>query len=120
MEKERKVTINPKILLPKDLIIKTAGYHLYTLGFTNQHINELFIEKRNILHNPIIIVLSNMLYLIRCTIAIFTTNKRLSFLMGNWCAFVGGINFNMNLAKISYVLISMISQVLHYWYTRDG
>src|SRR5438270_7687945 len=61
--------------LPKDFIIETAGYHLYTLGITNQHFNKLFIQKRNKINNPITRFISQLILLIRCSISIFITDK---------------------------------------------
>ena len=106
--------------LPKDFIIETAGYHLYTLGITNQHFNNLFIQKRNKINNPIMRFILQLILLIRCSISIFITDKEVSFYFGNCYAFVPGANINGNLALVSCVLVSIISQFIHYWYSIKG
>ena len=98
--------------LPKDFIIETAGYHLYALGITNQHFNNLFIQKRNKMNNPIMRFISQLILLIRCSISIFITDKEVSFNIGNFLAFIPGININGNLIIVSGTLISIISQLL--------
>ena len=106
--------------LPKHLIIETAGYHLYAMGITNQQFNNLFIQKRNKINNPIMRFILQLILLIRGSISIFITNKEVSFYIGNYCAFIPGVNINGNLAIISGLLISMISQMIHFWYSKKG
>jgi hypothetical protein len=65
----------------------------------------------------------NLILLIRCSIFILITDKvvsEVSFYIGNLCAFIPGINIHLNLAQMLCLLLSMISQIIHYWYSVKG
>ena len=113
--------INPKKILSKNLKIPDAGNHLYKFGLTNYYIGNNEI-KRSLIHNPMLVFIMALIEILISIISLCNTNENMDlfYYLGNWVAFIPGVRIHGNMTLALYFSISLISQILHYWYSRKG
>jgi hypothetical protein len=103
---------DPKVLLPKDKIINTAGTHLYRIGlslFTNG------FKKRNRFYNPMFIFLLSLSALIRALISLsIPDSEEFMFLIIGDFSYIFGLKTHWNLYIILLTLLAIISQIINY------
>ena len=118
--------LDHKKVLPANLLIKSAGVHLFKLGITDQYVYSGYYWKRDIIHSPFIVFLVQFIIIIRCLISVYHYNiysEDLFFYLGDFPAFIPGVRSVRNHCNISIILfwlISMISQFIHLLYSYYG
>ena len=110
--------LEPKEVLPPNVIISNAENNLYRIGICltlRSHIN------RNKLHNPLLIFSVNSIVLIKCliTLLFLIHYKNLFIIFGDF-GYLLRIRFHLNVAIAHYLLLSLISQLIYYYnYKND-
>jgi hypothetical protein len=109
---------DPNAKLMANNIIKTAGSDLYRIGLSHYRIG---YKKRRKIFNPTLnFIFSIILWMKFIMILIYRpVNKEISIMIGDFAYFLG-IRVQFNLATSQSLLLSLISQILHYWqYKRN-
>ena len=108
-------------LLPKNLIIPDVGMHLYKIGLTNHYFGNNQI-KRSLIHNPMLVFIMALIEVLVSIISLCNTNQDMDlfYYLGDQSAFIPGVRIHFNIGKVIWFSISLISQILHYWYSRKG
>jgi hypothetical protein len=105
---------NPRDILVEDIVIKSAGSHLYRIGLS------LFpkgSKKRNKFHNPLFVFIFQFLITIRYVIPLLLSdgNETLLLLSGNIFQFLNMTTHGC-ITAIFLNLIALISQLHHFYY----
>ena len=118
--------LDHKKILPANLVIKSAGIHLFKLGITDQYVYSGYFWKRDKIHSPFIVYFVQFIYIIRSLILVYhynIYNEDFYFYLGDFPAFIPGIRsvrVHFNIAIILFVSISTISQLIHLLYSYYG
>src|ERR1700739_3417035 len=118
--------LDHKKVLPENLVIKSAGVHLFKLGITDQHVYSGYYWKRDKINNPFIVFLVQFIIIIRCLISVYHYNiysEDVFFYLGDFPSFIPGVRsvrVHLNIATILIILISIISQLIHLLYSYYG
>ena len=118
--------LDHKKVLPENLVIKSAGVHLFKLGITDQYVYSGYYWKRDKIHSPFIIFIVQFIIDIRCLISVYHYNiysEDLFFYLGDFSAFIPGVRsvrVHFDIAIILFVSISTISQFIHLLYSYYG
>ena len=112
--------MNLSLELPKNLIINSAGSHLYKIGLS---LFPFGSQRRYKYHNPLFIFVLNTTLIIKWIISSLITDDQydIHLLIGDYFYFMDvNARHHLNLAAIFYGLTSLVSYVLHfYYYKRD-
>jgi hypothetical protein len=113
----KKKVFNPSAILTPDLVISSAGSHLYRIGLSFYRIGS---ESRPKLNNPLIIFTVNTIIALRHFICqLLSGENRYYFeLLSDWTYFLNG----RQLLGVPIILIALwanISQIIHYWYYKN-
>jgi hypothetical protein len=111
----RKV-FKPSTNLPPEMVISSAGSHLYRMGLSLYPIGS---KSRPKLNNPLFILIIHSLVALRHFISMqLSEEDRYAFdLLSDWSYFVNAREV-FGLTLIVYALWCIISQLLHYWYYK--
>jgi hypothetical protein len=115
---ENSVHINPYRLLPSKYIIPDSGTHLYRIGLLNIPTNNSVRYKSSKYQKYYRYINSTVLliFFLRCFVSLFQSddNKQIFKYIGDISAFIPGIRIHFNVMLITVMLISLISQYLHW------
>jgi hypothetical protein len=112
-----KTVIKPSAILPPEMVISSAASYLYKIGLS---LYQMGSNSRPKLNNPLLIFVINLLVALRHFISMqLSEEDRYGFeLLSDWSYFVNAREL-FGLTLIIYVLWSIISQLLHYWYYKN-
>ena len=102
---------NPDLLLPQELTIDSVDEHLYRIGLCltpNRH-----NTRRSLIFHPILITILTIIFALRRIISIFTDNRYLLLIMGDYGQFFG-MKIYMNLIFILMSSFTLSSQLIYY------
>jgi hypothetical protein len=102
-------------LLP-NIAIKTAGCDLYRIGLSHYRFR---YRNRSKLYNPLLVFTITFIVWIKRNLLLILRpeSKDISIMMGDFSYFLG-IRIQFNLFSHLFYLMSMISQIYHYWYYK--
>ncbi len=110
--------LNPSKPLPSELLVTSAGSHLYRIGLS--HFPNGW-KSRKKFHYPLLIALLNVIFLaksITCLL-ISAENPELFILLFDFSFFMNArIHYNICVAVI--IILTLISQILHYVNYKKG
>jgi len=115
-EKLRK--FNPNELLPHDIVISSAGTHLYRIGLS--HFPNGLI-RRSKFNNPILILIIFLQTIIRCIISLLLSDEdsNLLVLVGDFTHLMD-LRIHLNISIVLTTFLALISQIIHYYnYKND-
>jgi hypothetical protein len=105
-------------LLSPNIIIESAGTHLYRIGLS---LFQSGSKKRDIFHNLIIIFVNISLVIIRCLVSFFLreSDEDLVIIIGDFSHFIKA-KIQYNFCSIVFFLLPLISQIIHYSNYKKG
>jgi hypothetical protein len=111
-----KKLFNPTVILPPESVISSAGSHLYRIGLS---LYPKGPESRPKINNPLLIFTVNSIIALRSCVSLqLKEENRYEFeLLSDWTYFMNAREI-FGATIISCVLLSNISQLLHYWYYK--
>jgi len=103
---------NSNELIRADLVINSAGTHLYRIGLCHFEIGKL---ERNRLNNPSLVAIINGSIFIRSIISILLPedNTELHIIFGDFSYFYNG-SVHFNIAASLLTFMALITQLIHY------
>jgi hypothetical protein len=103
---------NPSQLLPPEVLVTSAGSHLYRIGLSHFQ-NGWKIRKK--FHYPLLIALLNVIFLAKSVTSLLLTeeNPELFIIIFDFSYFINA-RIHFNVCAIVMILLSIISQILHY------
>ncbi len=107
---------NPSVILPPEMVISSAGSHLYKIGLSLYRMGS---KSRPKLNNPLFIfIVHSLVFLRHCVSMRLSEDNRYAFeLLSDWSYFLNSREV-IALTVFLYVLWSNTSQILHYWYFK--
>jgi hypothetical protein len=109
---------NPTELLPPELLITSAGTHLYRIGLSHFAYGW---KRRKKFHNPILIALQNVIFMAKGIISLLLSeeNPELFILLFDGLYFLN-VRIHANICLIFMTILTLISQLLHYINYKKG
>jgi hypothetical protein len=114
----KKLSIDPNSTLPPNMAMRSSCNHLYRIGLSHYKFGD---RIRSNLFNPWLIFICSCIMWIRFvfTLIIRPDSKEISIMIGDFTYFIG-IREQYNSEVILIYLMSMISQIIHYWYFKQN
>jgi hypothetical protein len=112
MKEEMVQIFNLSELLPPELLVTSAGSHLYRIGLSH-FLNGS--KRRKKFHYPLLIALLNVIFLAKSVTSLLLTeeNPELFITIFDFSYFIN-VRIHFNVCAIVMILLSIISQILHY------
>jgi len=104
-------------LLSKEVIIESAETNLYRIGLSNYKVGH---KSRNKFNQPTIIMIINLLLIVRysASLIFYDASKDFHLLIGDFSYFID-CHIYFNIAALNITTLAIITQVLHFYYSRD-
>ena len=104
--------------------LNLAKHNLHRNGIII-NIHKSYSKHRNLIHKPIFVNTISLIVIIRCLVILFmifngNMDPLIFFYLGDWSAFIPGVQIQFNLMLLSVLVMSSSSQLVHYWYWRKG
>jgi len=101
---------DPSIRLALNLVIQSAGSHLYTVGLSHFSFGN---QKRHIFYNPLIVFTITLLLSVRFLSLLVINDLSLFLYLGDF-SHLFNIRYQYNIAVFLFCIMTIISQILHY------
>jgi hypothetical protein len=103
---------DPSELLPPEVLVTSAGTHLYRIGLSHFPYGW---KRRNKFHNPLLITLLNVVFLAKCTTSLLVSeeNPELFIFLFDSSYFLNS-RIHVNIGASFTIILTLVSQLLHY------
>ena len=103
------------MILSKDLIIASAGTHLYSFGLS---LFKMGSKPRPKIYDPRLILIVHIIYASRLIISLLSDEEKDShiFAMIGDYSYYYKMRLHFNVAMLSYTILGIISQLINFWY----
>jgi hypothetical protein len=119
--KHIKTKFNPDHPLPENMIIKSSGSHLYRFGISNQGVRHY--DETDSRFNPKFVFAINLVMCIKSVISLYYNdeeNEKLFIYVLDFSFFIPGIRIHFNVLAMMLSLLTMLSQILHWYVCSSG
>jgi hypothetical protein len=113
MKKENMVeNFDPSELLPPEVLVTSAGSHLYRIGLSHFPYGW---KRRKKFHNPLLIALLNVIFVAKCVTSLLISeeNPELFIILFDFSYFVNS-RIHVNICVSFVAILTLVSQLLHY------
>jgi hypothetical protein len=106
------------LILSKDLIIPSAGTHLYSFGLS---LFEMGSKPRLNIYDPRLILIVNTIYVSRLIVSLLTDeeNSYVFAMIGDY-SYYHKMRIHFNIAMLFYTILGIISQLINFWYYNNN